>query len=173
MTRKTYMVAFLAMAGLQLPDVGAGSAEFAELLKNSPFNAPTPPPAPPVNEPTALELRGVLVDRGEFLFSVYDKSARSSRWVALNETGLPYVIERYDSATGRAVISHRGKLHTVALPLAKASVAVLAGNNSTQGKHRKDGPWSLAAAAASWRSDVEQNYLEQLPSPEQINAAAQ
>lgn len=170
MNWKTSIVVYLAVTGLLFLDAGAVSAEFARLLKNSPFVAPPPPPAPPVNAPTTLELRGVLVDRGEFLFSIYDKTARSSRWVTLNEAGLPYVIERYDSVTGQAVISHRGKLHTLALPVAKASVAILAAINLPQGKHREDGPWSLAAAAASWRSDLEQNYLEQLPSPEQFNA---
>src|SRR4051812_27546516 len=112
MTCRMGMTVLLVMAAGPLP----ASADFARLLRNSPFGPSTPSPAvAPAKDHGSLELRGVLKENDELLFSIHDRSTHSSRWVGLKESGPPYIVERYDSRTGQAVIAHRGKLYTLAL----------------------------------------------------------
>jgi hypothetical protein len=90
------------------------------LLRNSPFT----PPAAAQNGPaveTALEFRGVLVDRGEHFFSIYDPSARSGMWVGLNEAGNPFTVQSYDAEKTTAAVQFRGRVLNLALKQAKVT----------------------------------------------------
>jgi hypothetical protein len=93
------------------------------LLTNSPFgqrasdNGATAPGA-------ALELRGVIVDSGEVLFSLFDPAAKASRWVGLNEPGNPFTVRSYDSAKGEVKVAYQGR--DIVLGLKQATVIALA-----------------------------------------------
>ncbi len=159
-----------AMTGGLLICVCTASSRYESLLKNSPFE-PAARLAAPVSEQSSLELRGMLTENGELLFSIHDKGTRSSRWVGLREAGLPYRIERYDHETGQALVSHHGKLYALTLPASKLSAASLGGADARQAVAREVDPRSVEAIAASWRGTPELDYLKQLRSPVETNDA--
>lgn len=102
---------------------GATPVKLETLLSNSPFFLSAAPKAVLVNE-AQLEFRGVLFDGGEYFFSVYDSSNRTSTWVGLNEPGLPITVQSYDANQGTITVLQKGRL--INLPLKQAKVATLA-----------------------------------------------
>lgn len=102
--------------GLLVVSPWGWSAPLDSLVQNSPF-APGPP-APAANNP--LEFRGVFADGGEFFFSIHDPVARTSRWVVLDEPGLPYTVRSYDAAKQAVVADFQGR--SLVLVLKKAPV---------------------------------------------------
>jgi hypothetical protein len=94
------------------------------LVKNSPFSGPAATAGVASDAP--LELRGVLVDAGEYFFSLYDPSSRTSMWVGLKEPGNPFIVQSYDSTKGVATVEYKGR--TLDLALKQAKVVALAGN---------------------------------------------
>src|SRR6478609_7289273 len=125
--RQTRLNVFI-LAALMGP-AGAYSAEAVdldELLKQSPFGQRPTENAPASAAATTLELRGIFTDQGEFFFSIYDTSSRSSRWVGLNETNDPFVVKSYDDAKNEAKIEYQGR--EIVLGLKQAKAAVLAGS---------------------------------------------
>lgn len=121
MDHRIRIVGLFVPLGLAFPACGATS-NLDGLLRNSPFDAA---PAVAANG-AALELRGVLVDGGEYFFSLYDPSTRASMWVGLNETGNPFTVQSYDTAKGLAQVAYKGR--TLSLALKQAKVVALAAN---------------------------------------------
>lgn len=98
-------------------------ANLGDLVRNSPFSGPTAATAGSVAD-ASLEFRGVLVDGGEFFFSLYDPATRFSLWVGLNEPGNLFTVHSYDSAKGVAAVEYKGR--TLNLTLKPAKVIALA-----------------------------------------------
>ena len=92
------------------------------LAKNSPFGTRAADGA--AAQPEALELRGVIVDGGETLFSVYDPSTRSSRWVTAGEAGGSFTVRSYDKDKTEAKVQYQGR--EIALKLKQATLIALA-----------------------------------------------
>lgn len=124
MTSRKLTTVLLVFLGLQLPALRAGPVDLDGLLSRSPFSGPTSAVTVASNIDSALEFRGVLVDRGETFFSLYEASSRSSLWVGLNEAGNPYVVQNYDSSTAQVVVQYQGR--TLTLPLKQAKVVAAA-----------------------------------------------
>jgi len=125
------------------PPAWATPAQLDSLVSNSPFNPVASTTAGPGAE-TALEFRGVLVDRGETFFSLYDPSSRTSMWVGLKEPGNPFTVQSYDAAKGLAQVEYRGR--TLPLALKQAKVAALV-SNPVAGGPAAGTPPSVAPAA--------------------------
>lgn len=115
------------MPALPATPAWAAPANLDSLVSNSPFNPVASTTAGPVAE-TALEFRGVLMDGGEYFFSLYDPSTRTSMWVGLKEPGNPFTVQSYDAAKGLAQVEYRSR--TLSLALKQAKVVALAGNPS-------------------------------------------
>lgn len=113
----------LIMLVLPLASAWAATADLDGLVKNSPFGAAS---NTALASPTAspLEFRGVMVDRGEMFFSVYDPATRASQWVGLKEPGNPFLIQSYDEAKAVATVEYQGR--TLSLTLKQAKVAAAA-----------------------------------------------
>lgn len=94
-----------------------------DLVKNSPFGAPSAT-ATGVTNDAPLEFRGVLVDGGEYFFSLYDPTTRFSQWVGLNEPGNPFIVHSYDRDKSVAAVEYQGR--TLTLTLKQAKVVALA-----------------------------------------------
>jgi hypothetical protein len=97
-------------------------APLDELVRNSPFGAVTAVVA--AGAPT-LEFRGVFADGGEFFFSIHDPAARTSRWVGLDEPGLPYAVRSYDAAKQTVVADFQGRSLVLVLKKAPAVAAAI------------------------------------------------
>lgn len=93
------------------------------LVKNSPFGSAASPVVPGA-ESGQLEFRGVIVDKGETFFSLFEPSTRQSQWVGLNESGAPYTVHGYDSATQTVKVLYRNQ--PITLTLKRAQVVVQA-----------------------------------------------
>lgn len=93
------------------------------LVKNSPFGSAASPVIAGA-ESGQLEFRGVIVDKGETFFSLFEPSTRQSQWVGLNESGAPYTVQGYDSATQTVKVLYRNQ--TLSLTLKRAQVIVQA-----------------------------------------------
>ncbi len=107
----------------QAPAPAAAPADLEALLKNSPFGQNATVTGGPAT-PGMLELRGVIVDSGETLFSVYDPASKVSRWVGLNEPGNPFTVRSYDSAKSEVKVAYQGR--DVVLALKQSTVIALA-----------------------------------------------
>jgi hypothetical protein len=89
----------------------------------SPF---LPPEGADAAAPTAdatLELRGVVDDNGQMLFSIYDSTRHTSDWVHLTETGHGFVVKSYDAARDTVAVDYQGRTLTLALHTAKVASA--------------------------------------------------
>jgi len=117
------------LGALLVPAMQASPVNLDGLLSSPPFNGPTATAPVAASSDAALEFRSVLVERGEFLFSLYDSSSRRSLWVGLNEPGNPYVVQSYDSSAGQVVVQYQGRALT--LPLKQAKVVAMAQNAPT------------------------------------------
>lgn len=95
------------------------------LVKNSPFS-PAAAGTTSATAETMLEFRGVLVDRGETFFSLYDPASRASMWVGLKEPGNPFVVQSYDADKAVATVEFQGRTLTLALKQAKVAVGAAA-----------------------------------------------
>lgn len=93
------------------------------LVKNSPFGSAASPVIAGADS-GQLEFRGVIVDKGETFFSLFEPSTRQSQWVGLNESGAPYTVQGYDSATQTVKVLYRNQ--TLNLTLKRAQVVVQA-----------------------------------------------
>ena len=93
------------------------------LVKNSPFGSAASPVIAGA-ESGQLEFRGVIVDKGETFFSLFEPSTRQSQWVGLNESGAAYTVQGYDSATQTVKVLYRNQ--TLSLTLKRAQVIVQA-----------------------------------------------
>lgn len=91
------------------------------LVKNSPFGSAAAP-AVAGAESGQLEFRGVMVDKGETFFSLFEPSTRQSLWVGLNESGAHYTVQSYDSTTQTVKVLYRNQ--PLSLTLKRAQVIV-------------------------------------------------
>ncbi len=121
-------VRYLTRTLAVLLGLGQGSAghaaeanvdQFGELLRGSPFGQKVSANTASAAAATPVELRGMVMDHGEALFSVYESTTRVSRWVGLNEAGNPFTVRSYDSAKGEAKIEYQGRELSLAFKQAK------------------------------------------------------
>jgi hypothetical protein len=68
-----------------------------------------------------LELRSVVFEQGEFLFSVYDQGTRESKWVRLGQQDLPFVARSFNQEQDILTVDYQGR--TLALELQPAHIA--------------------------------------------------
>lgn len=105
------------------PGAEPAKAPLDNLVKNSPFGS-TASAGAAGQENAQLEFRGVMVDKGEQFFSFFEPSSRQSQWVGLKETGAPYSVQSYDSATQTVKVLYRNQ--TLSLTLKRAQIIVQA-----------------------------------------------
>lgn len=94
-------------------------------------NAPVSPFLPPAsaNAPAAattdapLELRGIMADGDDYMFSVFDSAKKTSAWSRLNETGRGFVVKSFDAAHDTVTVENQGRTLTLALKAAKVASA--------------------------------------------------
>ena len=126
MIRRPLIAATLLLGPLLHPAAGrAAPASLESLLQNSPFGGQAGAAAGAKVDAT-LEFRGVLVDRGEQFFSLYEASSHSSLWVGMNEPGNPFKVQSYDGAKATVNVEYQGR--TLTLPLKQAKIVALASN---------------------------------------------
>lgn len=123
------------------PYAGAESNGTAEsgLVNNSPFlppgwsqrnrpqPSPEPPPAPRRDLTQELEFRGVFTMGGETSFSVYDKSAQTSRWLRASDSTEKFTVERYNPSTRTLSIRVDGQIQELNLSTADDAPMPIAG----------------------------------------------
>lgn len=110
------------LSAVQWAVAQAAPADLDGLARNSPFSG-APTTAAGNSADTTLEFRGVLVDRGETFFSLFEVSTRQSLWVGLKEAGNPYLVQNYDGNTAQLQVQYQGK--TLTLPLKQAKVGTM------------------------------------------------
>jgi hypothetical protein len=110
----------LGWAAVLAPAAEPAKAPLDSLVKNSPFGTAAAPGAGA--ESSQLEFRGMFTDQGEQFFSFFDPASRTSQWVGLKETGTPYTVQGYDSATQTVKVLFRNQ--TFNLTLKRAQVVV-------------------------------------------------
>jgi hypothetical protein len=100
-----------------------------ELMRDSPF-MPAGGPVAAAPEGGPLELRGVLFEGGQFLFSIHDQGTKESKWVRLGERDTPYVARSFDHENDVLTVDYQGR--QVALKLPPARVTELAPSGAPQ-----------------------------------------
>lgn len=95
----------------------ASAQDLSGLLQRSPFGSTATGQAATAEGP--LEFRSVLVDQGEMFFSIYQPSAQTGLWVALNEPGNPFTVRSYDDKTETVTVEFQGRTMALALKQAK------------------------------------------------------
>jgi hypothetical protein len=108
-----------------VPSVQAGS----NLLENSPF-LPTEQAAAVAQQAAPLELRSILMEGGQYEFSVYDTATRQSTWVGLKEPGHEFLVKTFDPTKNVVTVERRSRTYTLALK--EARIAALAPANGLQ-----------------------------------------
>ncbi|HEX2860730.1 MAG TPA: hypothetical protein VHN79_03780 [Lacunisphaera sp.] len=106
--------ALLAVAALIAPAAEPAKGSLDSLVKNSPFGSATAPRNPGA-ESSQLEFRGMFVDQGEQYFSFHESATNTSQWVGMKETGTPYTVQSYDSATNTVKVLFRNQPFTLSL----------------------------------------------------------
>jgi hypothetical protein len=115
-SREVCLVVLLCMSGPMVQSSEPASGKLDRLIKNSPFGQPASTTgAQAGNEVSPLEFRGVLVEKGEYFFSLYEPAVCSGQWVRLKEIGQPYVVESYDGANGSIQVKYRNQVMTLTL----------------------------------------------------------
>jgi hypothetical protein len=129
-----------------------------ELIRDSPF-LPAGGPTVPATEAGTLELRGVLIEDGHFLFSIYDQGSKESKWVRLGERGAPFVARSFDHQNDVLTVDYQGR--SVALKLPPARVTGLALPGGPQGQN----PAPLPSPQEAARPVQPQPPTAQAPAP--------
>ncbi|HWA26664.1 MAG TPA: hypothetical protein VG734_13470 [Lacunisphaera sp.] len=92
------------------------------LVRDSPFlPSGASPRAPSAGEGGPLELRSVVVEGGEYAFSIYDQGSHEAKWVKLNQEDLPFVAKSFDDEQEILSVEYQGR--TLALKLQPAHTA--------------------------------------------------
>jgi hypothetical protein len=100
----------------------AGTDALESLVKDSPFlPVASGGAAPGQNGP--LELRGVIMERGSYAFSLYDLNSKESYWVGLNETGFPFMVRSYDAISDTVTVEQQGRVLSLTLAAARTMAA--------------------------------------------------
>lgn len=121
--RGTTALITLGLAGGQVLAL-ATPQKWDTLVGNSPFPSP-PAIAPSAETQTALEFRGVVIEDGEPLFSIYDPAARRAIWVRLNESGSAFAVQSYDADLASVVVQYKERVQKIALKQAKILLLAL------------------------------------------------
>lgn len=148
-------------AGLQAQSEPPAASTYDSLLTNSPFGNAALTGVATVNTP--LELRGIIVDKGETFFSVYDPASRTSRWVGMNEAGNPYTVRSYDAAKSEVKVQYQGRELTLGLKQARVvamSTPPPAPPVAVAGPNPSGGPQPVAVAGNAPAGDEAQRLAQ-------------
>ena len=66
-----------------------------------------------------LELRGIMSTNEGLRYCIYDSTTKTSKWVAANESGQPFVVQDFDKGHDTVTVTHDGRRLTLALREAK------------------------------------------------------
>lgn len=116
------LAVLLGLGAVLVPAAEPAKAPLDNLVKNSPFGTSAAPG--PGAENSQLEFRGTFTDQGEQFFSFFDPATRTSQWVSLKETGAPFTVQGYDSATQTVKVLFHNQ--TFNLSLKRAQIVVQA-----------------------------------------------
>ena len=108
--------ALLILAALSA--VLAARAE-SNLLKNSPF-LPTDQAAASSQQSAPLELRSIVMENGQFEFSLYDPAKKQSTWIKLNEPSHNLLVKTFDPVNNVVTVEHHSQTYTLALKEGRA-----------------------------------------------------
>lgn len=106
-----------ATPAAQNPVAPASVDPLETLVKDSPF-LPQASGGTAAGQNGPLELRSVVMERGAYVFSLFDLSSKQSYWTGLNESGLPFVARNYDRTSETLTVDQGGR--TLMLTLAAA-----------------------------------------------------
>src|SRR5664279_1291982 len=113
--RGVYLFALLGVGLVPARPAEPAQGQFDSLIKSSPFGQGASGAAQAGNGTAPLEFRGVLMDKGEYFFSLHETASRSSQWVGLKEANQPYVVESYDSEKGAIQVKYHGQTLSLSL----------------------------------------------------------
>ncbi len=126
----TALSLYLCLTGMAGGALDADDAAVDGLIKNSPFlppnwkqsqqtPAPPEPPAAPRRDLTGeLEFRGVFSMGGDTSFSIYDKTAQTSRWLRSADSTDKFTVERYHPSRQTLAIKVDGQIQELKLSTA-------------------------------------------------------
>jgi hypothetical protein len=115
-----------AMLGASLLLASTARAE-SNLLQNSPF-LPSDISASSAQPTSPFELRSVLIEDGQYEFSLYDIARKQSTWIFLNKPVDGLLVRSFDAANRAITVEQRGRTYTLALKEAKiAALGSVAG----------------------------------------------
>jgi hypothetical protein len=100
----------------------AATDPLESLVKDSPF-LPAASGGAVAGQNGPLELRGVIMERGSYSFSVYDLNSKESYWVGLNETGFPFMVRSYDASNDTVSVEQQGRVLSLTLAAARTMAA--------------------------------------------------
>jgi hypothetical protein len=100
----------------------AATDPLESLVKDSPF-LPVAASGAAAGQSGPLELRGVIMERGSYSFSLYDLNSKESFWVGLNETGFPVVVRSYDASSDTVTVEQQGRVLSLTLAAARTMAA--------------------------------------------------
>jgi hypothetical protein len=111
---------FAAAAPTAAPTpVASASTDLLEsLIKDSPF-LPQAAAGPGAGQTGPLELRGVVMERGSYVFSLFDLNSKESYWLGLNEPGFPVIARSYDRVSDTLTVEQQGRTLTLTLAAAR------------------------------------------------------
>jgi len=105
-------------AAVPVPVAVTNGDPLETLVKDSPFLPQASAGGPAAGQNGPLELRGVSMERGSYVFSLFDLSSKESYWVGLNEAGYPFTARSYDRTSDTLTVEQQGR--TLMLTLATA-----------------------------------------------------
>jgi hypothetical protein len=106
-----------AMLGASLMLASSVRAE-SNLLQNSPF-LPPDGGTRSAQQAAPLELRSIVVEGGQYEFSLYDPARRQSTWVRLNEPNQEFTITAFDAMSDTVTVETRDRVFKLELKEAK------------------------------------------------------
>jgi hypothetical protein len=101
------------------PAAPASADPLENLVKDSPFLPHAAAGGLGAGQSGPLELRGVVMERGAYVFSLFDLNSKESYWVGLNEPGFPVVARSYDRANDTLTVEQQGRTLTLTLAAAR------------------------------------------------------
>ena len=152
---------------------GASSAlagELESLLAKSPFSTAPAAVAPAADEAANLELRSVLQEDGEYVFSIFDSTTHRSYWVRRSDNDARLTIRDYDARRELLLVELNGRTVRMALNQARRQAAGPAPTPAVAANLPQHSPFS--APTPNQPPSIAPSPPETL-SPQQVQLAAE
>ena len=104
-------------------DTPVAASPFLPAASANAANAATPD--------SPLELRGIMADGDNYMFSLYDSIRKASVWARLNQPGREFIIKSHDISRDTITVEYQGRVLTLTLKMGKIASAPVLGTRST------------------------------------------